>query len=192
METGGVWLRSLKGDRGGVIFPSRLETLASPASSLARSTPVSWLGGHVLGIVVTGFRRFMAVSSSAFTGSPLRSLSEASIPAIAFSRHGIVRVTERELADRRRSRSSRGELTPFSERRRAVLLEYVAAIEVAGTVEVVVNRGMGGGEFLQGFHVPEPRHRPLSSSERLMRVLGSIVEPPTADLIGGIADDLHR
>ena len=31
--------------------------------------------------------RFMAMSSSAFTGSPLRSLSEASIPAIAFSRH---------------------------------------------------------------------------------------------------------
>ena len=31
--------------------------------------------------------RFMAISSSACTGSPLRSLSEASIPPIAFSRH---------------------------------------------------------------------------------------------------------
>ena len=31
--------------------------------------------------------RFMAMSSSAFTGSPLRSLSEASIPAIAFHGH---------------------------------------------------------------------------------------------------------
>ena len=31
--------------------------------------------------------RFMALSSSACTGSPLRSLSEASIPPIAFSRH---------------------------------------------------------------------------------------------------------
>ena len=51
---------------------------------------------------------------------------------------------------------------------------------------------MGGGEFLQGLYVPEPRHRSFSSSERLVRILGSIVEPPTALLIGSIADYLHR
>jgi hypothetical protein len=39
---------------------------------------------------------------------------------------------------------------------------------MAVLVEMIVERGMGGGEFLQGFDVPEPRHRPLSSSERLM------------------------
>ncbi len=43
-------------------------------------------------------------------------------------------------------------------------------------VEVVVDRGMGGKKFLEGLHVPEPCHRPLSSSERLVGILGSIVE----------------
>ena len=61
METGGVWLRSLKGDRGGVIFSSRLETLASPVSSLARNIPVSWLGDRVREIVATGFRAFLGL-----------------------------------------------------------------------------------------------------------------------------------
>ena len=72
------------------------------------------------------------------------------------------------------------------------MFENVAAVEVAILVEVVVDRGMGGGEFLQGLYVPEPRHRSFSSSERLVRILGSIVEPPTALLIGSIADYLHR
>ncbi len=60
-------------------------------------------------------------------------------------RCGIVRLTGRELADRRRSRLSRGELTPFSERGGAVLLEDVAAVAVTVLVEVVVDRGIGGG-----------------------------------------------
>ena len=81
---------------------------------------------------------------------------------------GIVRLTGLELADRKRSRPSRGELTPFSERGGAVLLEGIAAVEVAVLVEVIVDRGMGGGKFLQGFDVPELRHRAFSSSERLM------------------------
>ena len=42
---------------------------------------------------------------------------------------GIVRLTGRELADRRRSRLSRGELTPFSECGSAVQPEDVAAVE---------------------------------------------------------------
>jgi hypothetical protein len=45
---------------------------------------------------------------------------------------GVVRLTNHELADHDRSRYSRGELTPFSERNSAVLLEDVAAVEVAG------------------------------------------------------------
>jgi hypothetical protein len=83
-------------------------------------------------------------------------------------------------------------LTPFSERGSPVLLEDIAAVEVAILVEVVVDRGMGGGEFLQGLYISELRHRSFSSSERLVGILGSIVEPPTALLIGGIADYLHR
>jgi len=63
---------------------------------------------------------------------------------------------------------------------------------VAVLVEMVVDRGVNGGEFLQGLYVPEPRHRSFSSSEGLVRILGSIVEPPTALLIGSIADYLHR
>jgi|TARA_Y100000294_G_scaffold172449_1_gene187209 hypothetical protein len=106
--------------------------------------------------------------------------------------NGFVRLTGLELADQKRSRLSRGELTPFSERGSAILLEDIAAIEVAVLVEVVVDRGMGNGEFLQGLYVPELRHRSFSSSERLVGILGSIVEPPTALLIGSIADVLHR
>ncbi len=51
---------------------------------------------------------------------------------------------------------------------------------------------MGGGEFLQGLYVAELRHRSFSSSERLVGILGSIVELPIALLIGSIADYLHR
>ncbi len=107
-------------------------------------------------------------------------------------REGIVRLTERELGDKKRSRLSRGELTPFSERGSAVLLEDIAAVEVAVLVEVIVYRGMGGGEFPQGLYISELRYRSFSSSERLVGILGSIVEPPTALLIGSIAAYLHR
>ncbi len=66
------------------------------------------------------------------------------------------------------SRRSRGELPPLGQGGRAVLLEDVAAIEVAFVIEMIVDRGVDGGEFLQGLYVPELRHRPLSSSKRLV------------------------
>ncbi len=108
------------------------------------------------------------------------------------SSFGIVRLTGRERADRKRSRLSRGELTPFSERGSASLLENITIVEVAVLVEVVVDRGVGGGELLEALHVPEFRHRSFPSPERLVGILGSIVEPPTARLIGGVAEYLHR
>ena len=74
---------------------------------------------------------------------------------------GIVRLTGCELADQKRSRLSRGELTPFSERGSAVLLEDIAAVEVAVLVKVVVDRGMGGGEFLRGSLPKIDRHRDI-------------------------------
>ncbi len=52
---------------------------------------------------------------------------------------GVVRLTNHELADHDRSRCSRGELTPFSERGSTVLFEDIAAVEVAVVVEVVVD-----------------------------------------------------
>ena len=47
------------------------------------------------------------------------------------------------------------QLTPLGERGRAVLLEDVAAGEVAVVGVVVVDRSMDGREFLQGLDVPE-------------------------------------
>ncbi len=63
---------------------------------------------------------------------------------------------------------SRGESTPLGQRGGSVLFENVAAVEVAVVVEVVMDRGMGSGKFLESFYNPEARHRPLSSSERLV------------------------
>ena len=72
------------------------------------------------------------------------------------------------------------------------LFENVAAVEMAFVVEVVIDRGMNGGEFLQGLDVSEPRHRPFPPSKRLVRVLGPVVEPTTAGLGGRITDHIHR
>ena len=83
-------------------------------------------------------------------------------------------------------------LPPLGQSSGAVLLEDVAAVEMAVLVEVVVKRGMDGSELLKGLHVPELRHRPLSSSEWLMRVFGLVVEPATALLSGSITDHVHR
>jgi hypothetical protein len=72
------------------------------------------------------------------------------------------------------------------------LLKDIAAVEVAVLVEVIVDRGMRGGEFLQGLYIPELRHRSFSSSERLVGIFRSIVEPPAALLRCDIADYHHR
>jgi hypothetical protein len=81
-------------------------------------------------------------------------------------KNGIVGLTGRELADQKRSRLSCGELTPFSERGSAILLEDIAAVQMAVLIEVVVDRGRGDGKFLQGRYISELRHRSVSSSER--------------------------
>ena len=41
---------------------------------------------------------------------------------------------------------------------------------------------MDGGELLQRSRQPETKHRPLPPSERLVRVLRSVVGPPTCFL----------
>jgi hypothetical protein len=69
---------------------------------------------------------------------------------IACGGKGTVRLTGLELADQKRSRLSRGELTPFGERGSAVLLEDIAAIKVTVLVEVIVGRSVNGGKLLQG------------------------------------------
>jgi hypothetical protein len=55
-------------------------------------------------------------------------------------------------------------LTPLGQGGRTVLFEDVAAVEVTAVVEVVLDRGMGGGKLLESFHIPELRHRSFSSA----------------------------
>ena len=50
-------------------------------------------------------------------------------------------------------------LTPLNQGGRAVLFEDIAAVKVTVLVEVVVDRGMGGGKLSESFHVSELRHR---------------------------------
>jgi len=72
------------------------------------------------------------------------------------------------LADQERSIFSRGELTPYNERGSVVLFENIAAVEGAVVIEVVVDRGKDGGEFLEAIYIPKPRHCSFSLSEWLM------------------------
>jgi hypothetical protein len=65
-------------------------------------------------------------------------------------------------------RRSRRQLTPLGQGNRTVLFEDIAAVEVTVLVEVIVDRGMGSGKLLEGFHAPELRHRSFSSSEGLV------------------------
>ena len=82
----------------------------------------------------------------------------------------------------------RGQSTLFPER----LADWIRDDNPMRVTDVFVDRGLAGGEFLQRPFVPEPLHRSFSSSERLVGILGAIVEPPTTLLIGSIADYLHR
>jgi len=83
-------------------------------------------------------------------------------------------------------------LTPLGQGGRAVLFEDIAAVKVTVLVEVVVDRGMGGGNLLESFHVPELRHPSFSSSERLVGIFCPIVEPPTALVIGDVPYYFHH
>ncbi len=59
-------------------------------------------------------------------------------------------------------------------------------------VEVVVGWGVSGGRFLQSLDVPEAGHGVLSSSEGLVGILRSVVEPATAELAALDTDRFHR
>ena len=85
------------------------------------------------------------------------------------------RSTGLKLADQKWSRFSHGELTPFSERGNAVLLEEIAAVEPAVLVEVVADRGMGGGEFLQATY---PRSTPLLRERTTSRAIAVVAPLP--------------
>ncbi len=64
------------------------------------------------------------------------------------SAEGIVRLIRFGVCGLMRWRFSGGKLMPFSERCRSVLLEDIAAVEMAVLVKVVVDRGVEGGKLL--------------------------------------------
>jgi hypothetical protein len=59
-------------------------------------------------------------------------------------------------------------LTPFGQGGGAVLFEDIAAIKMAVMIEMVMNGSVDRSEFLQRLYVPEFRHRPFPSPERLV------------------------
>lgn len=59
-------------------------------------------------------------------------------------------------------------------------------------IEMVKDRRIDSGEFLQSSRAPEAKHRQLSSSKQEMRILGAIVRLAARFLFWRIADDIHR
>ncbi len=59
-------------------------------------------------------------------------------------------------------------------------------------VEVVVDRAVNRGEFLQTSHPPEAEHRSLSSSEWLVGILDAIVQPAAGFAFVDGAQTLER
>jgi hypothetical protein len=51
---------------------------------------------------------------------------------------------------------------------------------------------MYGGELLKRLHTPELPHGPLSSWERLVGILTSVVEPASGILLCGMTECFHR
>ena len=104
------------------------------------------------------------------------------------------------------SRQSASErVAPLNEIAGTHLLIVVAILEVALRWKVVVGRGIHLGTLLQRSHAPEPQHRARSSSERQVRVFGTVVDSSphlaviaAADVLRGsaigpqaIRDDRH-
>ena len=84
------------------------------------------------------------------------------------------------------------EAAPLGQGDRAEELVGWSIDEVAFGIEVVLNVGVDGGEFLQRLHSSKSEHRPFSSSEGEVAVLGSIVGVPTNLLLLRIANVIHR
>ncbi len=62
---------------------------------------------------------------------------------------------------------------------------------MAVLAKIIVDGTMNGGEFLWRLYVPESRHYAFSSSDRLVRVFGPIVEPTADHLTRRAADLFH-
>jgi transposase-like protein len=60
------------------------------------------------------------------------------------------------LRERPGSQTSGRELAPFGQSGSAVMFKNITAVQMALLVEKVMDRGMDGGEFLEGADAPEP------------------------------------
>ena len=58
------------------------------------------------------------------------------------------------------------QFAPLSQRGGAVLYESGSSIEMRVVVEMVVDRGIGRSEFLQGHDIPEAGHGTLEKRQR--------------------------
>jgi hypothetical protein len=70
-------------------------------------------------------------------------------------------------------------LLPLGESGGSFELHVIAQREVSFLVEVVTDKSVDGGNFLQTSHPHEAKHRPFSAPKRLARILCTIVHPPT-------------
>jgi hypothetical protein len=75
---------------------------------------------------------------------------------------------------------------------RTSLLDIRSEVEAALRVEMVADRSVDGGEFLQTSHAPETEYRPLPLSEWQVRILGAVVQPATGFLAISRIDLLQR
>ena len=58
-------------------------------------------------------------------------------------------------------------MTPLGQGGGSAVFENVAASELAWVVDMVVDRGLDGGELLQGLDVSDPSHCPCPPSKGL-------------------------
>ena len=100
-----------------------------------------------------------------------------------------ISVLRRSVFDRG---SSDHEAAPLGQGGRAERFVGRSIDEVAFGIEVVLDVGVDGGELLQRLHSSKSEHRPFSSSEGKVAVLGSIVGVPTDLLLLRIATVVHR
>jgi hypothetical protein len=77
--------------------------------------------------------------------------------------------------------------TPLDQSSGAGLLKMSAVYVATILIEVVKDGSVNGAKFLQTSHLPEPLHRPLLSSEGLVLVLCSVVQPTPCFLLGRAA-----
>ena len=72
--------------------------------------------------------------------------------------------------------------TPLGESGGAVGLEILSAVEGALIVEMVEDGSVDGSELLQCSHPPAAKHCPFPPSERLVRILRTVVGPAASFL----------